>query len=155
MSGQITITVTGNLTDDPQLRTTPNGAQVCSFSVAANERVRDEQAEGGYRDMGTTYLRVNAWRDLADNVAQSLRRGSRVSVTGTLRQRKWADDKVIVKATGEPYNRTTFEIDAQDVSASLRYARVAITKFGRQAGQEDPWAGMDAAPADSAAPAGR
>jgi len=87
MASDNQITIVGNLTDDPELRYTPNGAAVVNFSVAVTPRIRDEG--GGWKDGDTSFFRVNAWRTLAENTAESLTRGSRVVVVGRLRQRSW------------------------------------------------------------------
>lgn len=132
MIGQIQITVSGNLTDDPALRYTPNGIAVSSFSVATTERVKD-QATGKYRDGDTVFLRVDCWRGLAENVAESLSKGNRVTVTGTLRSRGW-------EAT-DGTKRTSWEIRAEEVAASLLFATADIHKRnGRGPAPEDPWA---------------
>ena len=130
--GQISITVTGNLTDDPQLRYTPNGVPVTTFTVATTERVKD--GSGGWADGDTVFLRADCWRALAEHAAESLRKGSRVVVTGTLRARRWE--------TKEGESRTSWEIRADEVAASLTFATVVITKAGRSNGPvpEDPWA---------------
>src|SRR6266511_989765 len=103
MASDNQITIVGNLTDDPELRYTPNGAAVVNFSVAVTPRIRDEG--GGWKDGDTSFFRVNAWRTLAENTAESLTRGSRVVVVGRLRQRSWE--------TPEGERRSVVEIERQ------------------------------------------
>lgn len=131
--GQTPITIIGNLTDDPELRYTTTGTPVATFTVAATERALNK-ATGQYEDSGTLYLRCNVWRDQAENVAASLEKGHRVMVSGTLRQVRWEDK--------EGGKRSTFEVQAEEVSASLRWAQLKVTKTARRNGgpvPEDPW----------------
>lgn len=135
------ITITGNLTDDPELRFTPNGQAVTKFVVACNERYRD-RTSGEWKDGGTAFLTCQAWRSLAENVAESLTRGARVVVTGVIRQRSYE--------TREGEKRTVYEVTASDVGASLTYASAKLTKTARRNGESasteaDPWAGEAAA----------
>jgi single-strand DNA-binding protein len=116
-----TTTITGHLVQDPELRFTSTGAPITSFSVADNRRWQD-RTTAEWQEI-TSYFDVVAWSDLAENVATSLKRGSRVTVTGRLEQRNWE--------TNEGHKRSRVEIHALDVSASLRYATVEITKTNR------------------------
>ena len=116
-----TTTITGHLVQDPELRFTATGAPVTSFSVADNRRWQDSTTAEWQET--TSYFDVVAWAELAENVATSLKRGSRVTVTGRLEQRNWE--------TSEGDKRSKVEIHALDVSASLRYATVEITKANR------------------------
>jgi single-strand DNA-binding protein len=86
-AGDTTLTITGNLTDDPELRFTSTGTAVAAFTVAASRRVYD-QGSGQWQDGDTLFLRCSAWRDLADHAAESLTKGTRVIVTGRLKQRQ-------------------------------------------------------------------
>jgi single-strand DNA-binding protein len=141
-----TITITGNLAADPEMRFTPSGVAVVRFSVGVTERYRDNSGE--WKERETSWFPVTAWRALAENIAESLTRGARVTVTGTMRQESWAD-----KTTGE--KRFGYKIDADDVGTSLRHATVRITKVSRSApGPEDPWAGSSAEPETGTAPNG-
>jgi single-strand DNA-binding protein len=106
------VTVTGNLTDDPELRFTPNGTEVANFRLAVTTRIRDDA--GGWTDGDTHFFRVNVWRDQAENVADSLIKGSRAVVIGRLKTRSWQTDD------GEP--RSVVEIEADEVAVSLRWA---------------------------------
>ena len=105
-----TITIAGNLTGEPELRFTPNGAAVANFSVAVTPRVKDGD---GWRDGDTSFFRCTAWRTLAEHVAE-LAKGDRVLVYGTLRQRSWQTDE------GE--RRSAVEVQAEDVGPSLKWA---------------------------------
>lgn len=130
------VTIVGNLTDDPELRFTPQGAAVATFSVAVNRRVRDPQTNE-WKDGDASFFRVNVWRNLAENIAESLTRGTRVIVTGTLRQRSWE--------TQEGEKRTVVEIEADEVGPSLRWATAKVEKASRGgssqgAGGGDDWA---------------
>ena len=141
--GDINITVVGNLTNDPELRFTPSGAAVASFTVAASSRYMDK-ATNEWKDTEPTYLRCSVWRQYAENVAESLTKGSRVIVTGRLKQRNYE--------TREGEKRTSFEIDVDDVGPALRYATAKINRVQRGGGggfggdsagggapAEDPW----------------
>ena len=103
MAGDTTITVVGNLTADPELRFTPSGAAVANFTVASTPRIYDRQS-GEWKDGDALFLRCNIWREAAENVAESLTRGSRVIVTGRLKQRSFE--------TREGEKRTVFEVEA-------------------------------------------
>ena len=109
--------VTGNIVRDPELRSTASGNAVASFSVADNRRFTDATGE---RREATSYLDVVAWGDLGRHVAESLRQGDRVTVTGHLEQRSWE--------TAEGERRSKLELNATDVAASLRFATLAVLK---------------------------
>ena len=118
------VTIVGNLTDDPELRYTPNGAAVAKFRVAVNRRYKDQSGE--WKDGDTSYFTVNAWRTLAENVAESLTRGANVIVVGRLQQRSWE--------TQDGEKRTVIEIEADEVGPSLRWATAKVEKQGRSGG---------------------
>jgi|SRR5690349_5025849 single-strand DNA-binding protein len=158
MAGETTITVVGNLTADPELRFTQSGAAVASFTVASTPRTFDRQS-GEWKDGEALFLRCNVWRQVAENVAESLTRGSRVLVTGRLRQRSFE--------TKEGEKRTVVELEVDEIGPSLRYATAKVNKvsrgdggggggFGGGGGQQSRGGG--GAPADdpwgSAPPAG-
>jgi single-strand DNA-binding protein len=157
--GDIPVTVIGNLTNDPELRFTPSGQAVASFTVASSTRLRDPQTNE-WKDGDTTFLRCSVWRQYAENVAESLTRGTRVIVNGRLKQRSYE--------TKEGEKRTVYEVDVDDVGPALRYATAKITKVNRGGGggfggggfeggapSEDPWASSGGpAPAAGGAPAG-
>jgi single-strand DNA-binding protein len=134
-AGDTTLTITGNLTADPDLRFTATGTAVVAFTVAASRRVYD-QASGQWKDGDTLFLRCSAWRELADHAAESLRKGTRVIVTGRLKQRSYE--------TPEGDKRTVYEVDADDVGPSLKWATAKIAKTIRDkaphpADDSDPW----------------
>jgi single-strand DNA-binding protein len=109
--------IVGNLVDDPELRFTSNGTPVANLRVAVTQRV----LEGGtWRDGQTSFLRVNAWRENAIHLAESLHKGDRVVVLGRLRQRSWE--------TPEGERRSVAEIEADEVAASLRWATARIER---------------------------
>jgi single-strand DNA-binding protein len=152
-AGDITITVIGNLTDDPELRFTPSGAAVAKFRVASTPRFLDK-ASGEWKDGDPTFLSCTVWRQAAENVAESLQRGSRVILSGRLRQRSYE--------TKEGEKRTVMEIEVDEIGPSLRYATAKVQKMSRSGGggygssggnssggysSDDPWA--TAAPASS------
>jgi single-strand DNA-binding protein len=135
MASENQITIVGNLTDDPELRYTPNGAAVVNFSVAVTPRIRDEG--GAWKDGDTSFFRVNAWRTLAENAAESLTRGARVLVVGRLRQRSWE--------TPEGERRSVVEIEADELGPSLKWATAKVEKQGRSGGGD--WSAPAPAPA--------
>lgn len=139
--GDTTITVVGNLTADPDLRFTPSGAAVANFTVASTPRVYDRQS-GEWKDGDALFLRCNIWREAAENVAESLTRGSRVIVTGRLRQRSFE--------TREGEKRTVYEVEVDEIGPSLRYATAKINKVSRGGGGFGGGGGMPA----SAGPSG-
>ena len=118
-----TITVVGNLTRDPELRYTPTGQAVVKFGIAVNRFYTNRNGE---RVEQTDFFNVNAWRSVAVNVAESLTTGARVLVTGRLQARNWE--------TEDGQKRSTVEIEAEEVAASLRFATVAITKARQDPG---------------------
>ncbi len=143
--GDVVVTVIGNLTGDPELRFTPNGQAVASFTVASTTRMLDK-ATNEWKDGDTLFLRCSVWRQYAENVAESLTKGTRVLVTGRLKQRSYE--------TKEGEKRTVVEMDVDDVGPALRNAtakvsRVARTDSGYNGGgatpSEDPWAAPAAA----------
>ena len=136
---ETTMTIVGNLVADPELRYTPQGQPVTRIRVASTPRYRDN-ATGEWKDSEALFLTCNAWRQLAENVAESLERGSRVIVSGRLRQRSYEKD-------GE--KRTVYELEVDDVGPSLRSATAKVQKAtrttatvgngGQNQGEVDPW----------------
>lgn len=114
------VTVVGNLTREPELRYTPSGAAVAKFGLAVN---RSYTNRNGDKVEDTSFFNVNAWRQLAENVAESLTTGTRVIVTGRLQSRSWE--------TEEGQKRTVVEIEADEVGPSLRWATASVTKTTR------------------------
>jgi single-strand DNA-binding protein len=152
MAGETVITVIGNLVDDPELRYTPSGAAVAKFRIASTPRTFDRESNQ-WRDGEALFLTCSVWRQYAENVAESLSRGSRVIVQGKLKQRTFE--------TREGEKRTVYELDVEEVGPSLRFATAKVNKSGGGGGgggrsqfgggggasaPDDPWA--------SAAPAG-
>jgi single-strand DNA-binding protein len=125
VAGDTTITVVGNLTADPELRFTPSGAAVANFTVASTPRIFDRQSSE-WKDGEALFLRCNIWREAAENVAESLTRGSRVIVTGRLKQRSFE--------TREGEKRTVFEVEVDEIGPSLRYATAKVNKASRSGG---------------------
>ena len=121
-----TITVVGNLTRDPELRYTPTGQAVVKFGIAVNRFYTNRNGE---RVESTDFFNVNVWRSVAVNVAESLTTGARVLVTGRLQSRNWE--------TEDGAKRSTVEIEAEEVAASLRFATVAITKATKAGAQDE------------------
>jgi single-strand DNA-binding protein len=119
---ETTLTITGNLVDDPELRFTPSGQPVAKFRIASTPRFYDKAA-GEWKDGDTLFLTVNVWRQQAESVAESLTRGSRAIVTGRLRQRSYE--------TKEGEKRTVYELEADEIGASLRNASAKITRTTR------------------------
>ncbi|WP_224277877.1 single-stranded DNA-binding protein [Nocardioides lacusdianchii] len=125
MAGETTITVVGNLVDDPELRFTPSGAPVANFRIASTPRTFDRQTNE-WKDGDTLFLACAVWRQAAENVAESLTRGMRVIVQGRLKSRQYE--------TREGEKRTVFEIDVEEVGPSLRSASAKVTKTTRSGG---------------------
>jgi single-strand DNA-binding protein len=125
MAGDTTITLIGNLTADPELRFTPSGAAVASFTVASTPRFMDRQTNE-WKDGDALFLRCNIWRQAAENAAESLHRGDRVIVSGRLKQRSFE--------TKEGEKRTVFEVEVDEVGPSLRYATAKVNKASRGGG---------------------
>src|SRR5205809_1444713 len=125
MAGETTITVIGNLTDDPELRFTPSGAAVAKFRIASTPRTLD-RASGEWKDGEPLFLACSVWRQAAENVAESLQRGSRVIVQGRLRQRSYE--------TREGEKRTVYELEVDEIGPSLRYATAKVQKMSRSGG---------------------
>jgi single-strand DNA-binding protein len=125
VAGDTIITVVGNLTADPELRFTPSGAAVANFTVASTPRTFD-RASGEWKDGEALFLRCNIWREAAENVAESLTRGSRVVATGRLKQRSFE--------TREGEKRTVVELEVDEIGPSLRYATAKVNKASRSGG---------------------
>ncbi|GEB50767.1 MULTISPECIES: single-stranded DNA-binding protein [Streptomyces] len=126
MAGETVITVVGNLVDDPELRFTPSGAAVAKFRVASTPRTFDRQTNE-WKDGESLFLTCSVWRQAAENVAESLTKGTRVIVQGRLKQRSYEDREGI--------KRTVYELDVDEVGASLRNATAKVTKTTGRGGQ--------------------
>ena len=125
MAGDTVITVVGNLTGDPELRFTPSGAAVANFTVASTPRTFDKNSNE-WKDGEALFLRCSVWRQAAENVAESLTKGSAVIVQGRLKQRSYE--------TKEGEKRTVYELDVEEVGPSLRWATAKVTKASRGGG---------------------
>ena len=119
-----TVTVVGNITRDPELRFTPNGQAVASFGLAVNRRWQNRQTQEWEED--TSFFDVTCWREMAENVSESLQKGARVVVTGRLDQRSWE--------TQDGDRRSKVEITADEVGPSLRWATAEVQKNERRSG---------------------
>src|ERR1700712_4151677 len=128
MAGETVITGVGNLTNHPELRFTPSGQAVASFTVASTPRTLDKQSNE-WKDGDPLFLRCTVWRQAAENVAESLHKGTRVIVQGRLKQRSFE--------TREGEKRTVVELDADEVAPSLRYATARVNKAGRSGGNSN------------------
>lgn len=120
MAGETVITIVGNLTADPELRTTRNGGTVANFSIAATPRTFDKQSNQ-WVDGDALFLRCSAWRDLATHCAQSLAKGMRVIAQGRLQQRSYQ--------ANDGSNRTVVELQVDEIGPSLRYATAQVQKI--------------------------
>ena len=119
------ITVVGNLTADPELRFTPSGAAVANFTVASTPRIFDRQTNE-WKDGDALFMRCSIWREAAENVAESLTRGSRVIAQGRLKQRSYE--------TREGEKRTVVELEVDEIGPSLKYATAKVNKASRSGG---------------------
>jgi single-strand DNA-binding protein len=142
MAGETVITVVGNLTADPELRFTPSGAAVASFTIASTPRTFDRNSNE-WKDGEALFLRCSIWRQAAENVAESLQRGMRVVAQGRLKQRSYE--------TREGEKRTVFEIDVDEVGPSLKNATAKVTKASRSGGSSDGGSNSYAAGANTTA----
>ena len=124
MANGNTVTIVGNLTRDPELRYTPSGQANASFGVAVNRRWQNRQTNEW--EERVSFFNVVCWREMADNVAESLAKGARVVVTGRLEQRSWETDN------GE--KRSVVEVVADEIGPSLRWATADVTKTERREG---------------------
>lgn len=134
------VTLVGNLVDDPELRFTPNGVALAKVRFAVNRRYQDR---GGEWQEETSFFGGTCWRDMAENVAESLQKGARVIVTGKLEQRTWE--------TQEGDKRSVIEVRIDDLGPSLRWATASVTRTPRSGGD---WAG-GGTPQTPAAPVAR
>lgn len=141
MAGEIQLTVVGTLTADPEVRFTQSGAAVCSFTVANNPRFFNKQS-GKWEQGEATFLRCNAWRQLAENISETLRKGHQVVVLGRLQQRNYE--------TQQGDKRTVMELTVEAIGPSLQFATAQVRKVtregdgapsfgGQQQPARDPW----------------
>lgn len=125
MAGDTVITVIGNLTGDPELRFTPNGAAVANFTIASTPRNFD-RASGEWKEGETLFLRASVWREAAENVAETLKKGMRVIAQGRLKSRSYE--------TKEGERRTSMELEIEEIGPSLRFASANVNRNQRNSG---------------------
>jgi single-strand DNA-binding protein len=133
MANETTITVIGNLANDPELRFIPSGAAVANFTIASTPKTFDKNSNE-WKDGETLFLRASAWKEAAENVAESLTKGMRVIVSGRLKSRSYE--------TKEGEKRTVIELEVDEIGPSLKYATATVTKASKggdrqQAGYQD------------------
>src|SRR5271165_276657 len=131
-AGDTTITIIGNLVNDPELRYTPTGQAVATFRVASTPRFMD-RTTNEWKDGDSLFLSCNVWRQAAENVAESLQRGMRVIVSGRLRQRSYE--------TKEGEKRTVYEVEVDDVGPSLRNASAKVNRVARSGSGDGGYGG--------------
>ena len=140
-----TVTLVGNVTDDPELRFTPSGRPVANFTVAVNRRFKNN--DGQWEDRLDGFFRCSCWGDMAENTAESLTKGSRILVTGRLQQRSWEDN--------DGNKRSAFEVQVDEVGPSLKWATATIQKSQRSGGGQSTSGRADwSAPAPASVPSG-
>jgi len=126
MAGETPLTIVGNLTADPELRYTQNGLPVVNLTIASTPRVFDRQANE-FKDGETLFMRASAWREMAEHIAGTLAKGTRVVAVGNLKQKSYE--------TKEGEKRTTVELEIDEIGPSLRYATAQVTRAaGNQQG---------------------
>ena len=140
MSGDTVLTIIGNCVADPEMRFTPSGAAVANFVVASTPRLFDRQSNE-WKDGETLFMRCSIWKDAAENVTESLTRGTRVIVTGRLKSRSYD--------TKEGEKRTVMELEVDEIGPSLKYATAKVDRTQRGSGN----GGNQSTPARSSAPA--
>ena len=148
MANETTLNITGNLVDDPELRFTPSGSAVANFKIAATPRTFDRQTNA-WKDGEALFLRCSVWREMAENVAESLTKGMRVIIEGRLKSRSYE--------TKEGEKRTVIELEVDEIGPSLKYPNAKVNRtqrnnsggfnqpaqpsgFGPSTAQQDPWA---------------
>ena len=149
MAGETTITMVGNLTDEPQLRFLPNGTAMVKFNIASTPRILDRES-GQWKDGDPLFLACTGWRDLAEHIAESLTKGTRVLVQGRLRLSRWENEQ------GE--KRSAYGLEVDEIGPSLRFAQAKDSKtprtkagdgFTTDSAPDDAW--NTAAPASASA----
>lgn len=146
MAGEPVTTLCGNVAKEPELRFIASGAAVCNFVLACTPRVKDGDS---WTDGETMWVRCAVWRQQAENVAETIVKGTRVLVHGRLKVRSY-------EAEGQ--KRTSIEMDVEHVGVELRYATAKVNKVGRSSDQDrsapadDPWGSAPAAPSGDEPP---
>ena len=133
MANDNQVMLVGNLTHDPELRFTPNGAAVANFRLAVTPRVREGDS---WKDGETSFFRINVWRQQAENVAETLQKGTRCIVVGRLRTRSWE--------TPEGEKRSVTEVEADEIGPSLKFATAKVERSSRGGSGGGDWAGSSA-----------
>lgn len=123
MAGETTVTVIGNLTNDPELRFSPSGSAVANFTIASTPRTFDRN-KNEWVDGETLFLRASIWREAAENVAETLTKGMRVIASGRLKSRSYEDKKTQEK-------RTVIEFEVDEIGPSLKYANAKVNRTQR------------------------
>ena len=148
MANETSITMVGNLTADPELRFLPNGTAMVKFTIASTPRTLDRQS-GEWKDGDPLFMACTAFRDIAEHIAESLTKGTRVIVSGRLRLSRWED-----KDSGE--KRSAYGLDVDEVGPSLRFAQAKVTRMNRSGKNDgftptdvpdEPWASASPAAA--------
>jgi single-strand DNA-binding protein len=134
MAGETTITVVGNLTSDPELRFTPSGSAVANITIASTPRTFDRHSNE-WKDGETLFLRASVWREAAENVAETLTKGTRVVAQGRLKSRSYE--------TKEGEKRTVMELEVDEIGPSLRYASAKVSRTQRSGGGGGGFGGGD------------
>ncbi|MEO0024323.1 MAG: hypothetical protein RL196_764 [Actinomycetota bacterium] len=147
MAGEVTVTIVGNLADDPELRYTQGGVAVVSVRVGSTPRQLNRQTNA-WEDGETVWVRCTAWREVAENVAQTLTKGTRVIVTGRLKA-----PSAYQTAQGEA--RASLELEIEEIGPSLRYATASVSRKPREVGGAGAGAGAASSPWDAPAAAPR
>ena len=147
MAGETVVTIVGNLASDPELRYTQGGVAVVGLNVGSTPSTFNRQTSA-WEDGDTVWVKCTAWRELAENVAQTLTKGTRVIVTGRLKPAS-----AYQSAQGEA--RASIEVDIDEIGPSLRYATASVTRRARnvEGGGQTPWGNAVAPAADKTAPA--
>ena len=125
MAGETTLTVVGNLTNDPELRFTPSGSAVANFTIASTPRTFEQNSKE-WKDGETLFLRAAVWKEAAENVAESLTKGMRVIIQGRLKSRSYE--------TKEGEKRTVIELEVDEIGPSLKYANAKVNRTQRTGG---------------------
>src|SRR3954469_5601694 len=152
MANETTITMVGNLTADPELRFLPAGTAMVKFTLASTPRTLDRES-GQWKDGDPLFLACTAFRDIAEHIAESLTKGTRVIVTGRLRLSRWED-----KESGE--KRSAYGLDVDEIGPSLKFAQAKVTRMNRSTAKggdgflpadvpDDAWTTAAAAPASA------
>jgi single-strand DNA-binding protein len=143
MANGNTVELVGNITRDPELRFTPSGAAVANFGLAVNRRWRNQQTNEWEEQV--SFFDIVCWRELAENVSESLTKGTRIMVSGRLDQRSWETEN------GD--KRSKVEVVADDIGPSLRWATAQVSRNERREGGGSG-GGFDSPPPASEPPAG-